>query len=237
MLLGNARAAVRAVLAMVVGGVLAFGPAPGASAAQPAASGDFQPVCSADPDHPDYELCDALVNAGVRPVSAQALAARPDDTPSGYGPASLQSAYNLTAASTAFGGGQTVAVVDAYNDANAASDLAVYRSQFGLPECTVADSCLSITGQTGSTTALPPGPPAWNDWTREETLDLDMVSAICPNCKIDLVEANSGLPSDLGTAVNEAVSLGAEYIDNSFGGGEGPRIRATTRPTSTTPAS
>ena len=59
--------------------------------------------------------------------------ARPANTGSvaGYHPADLQNAYQLPSATA--GHGQTVAIVDAYNDPRAASDLATYRSHFGLP--------------------------------------------------------------------------------------------------------
>jgi hypothetical protein len=52
--------------------------------------------------------------------------------------------------------------------------------------------------------------------------DVDMVSAICPHCKILLVEANFNNDSDLGTAVDAAVQAGAKYVSNSYGGTEYP---------------
>ncbi len=138
----------------------------------------------------------------------------PDATPSGYGPSDLQSAYALPSATA--GSGQTVAVVDAFNDPAAAADLAVYRSQFGLPACTVASGCFRQVNQTGGTSL----PRTNNGWAEEESLDVDMVSAICPLCHIILVEATSATTNNLGTAVNEAVSLGAKFVSNSYGGGE-----------------
>ncbi|MYR85903.1 peptidase S8, partial [Streptomyces sp. SID685] len=71
--------------------------------------------------------------------------------------------------------------------------------------------------QTGSTTSLP---SADSGWAGEISLDLDMVSATCPNCNILLVEAKSASMTNLGTAVNEAVKLGAKYVSNSYGGSE-----------------
>ena len=136
-------------------------------------------------------------------------------TPSGYGPSQLQSAYNLP--SSTAGTGETVAIIDAYKDPNAAADLAVYRSEFSLPACTVAGGCLTIVSQTGSTTSLPASNASW---ATEESLDLDMVSAACPNCHIILVEAKSASDANLGTAVNEAAKLGADAISNSYGGSE-----------------
>ncbi|KPI15789.1 hypothetical protein OK074_8525 [Actinobacteria bacterium OK074] len=138
-------------------------------------------------------------------------------TPSGFGPTSLWSAYGLTSAAAANGAGETIAIVDAYDDPNAAADLATYRSYYGLPACTVANGCFKKVSQTGSTTSLP---SADAGWAEEESLDVDMASAICPLCKIDLVEATSATMASLGTAVNEAVTLGAKFISNSYGGSE-----------------
>jgi N-acetylneuraminic acid mutarotase len=130
----------------------------------------------------------------------------------GYGPADLVSAYNLPANG---GAGQTVAIVDAYDDPNAEADLAVYRAQFGLPACTTADGCLHKAAQDGSTNY----PVAEGGWAGEISLDLDMVSAVAPQAHILLVEANSDTSQDLGASVNEAVSLGAKYVSNSYGSG------------------
>lgn len=148
---------------------------------------------------------------GTTPGTAQLQAT---GTPSGYGPSQLRSAYNLP--STTAGAGQTVAIVDAYDDPNAESDLGVYRAQFGLPTCTTANGCFRKVGQTGTTKY-----PAKNGgWAQEESLDLDMVSAICPNCHILFVEASSATNANLATAENTAASLGANEISNSYGGGE-----------------
>lgn len=136
-------------------------------------------------------------------------------TPSGYGPADIQSAYKLPSSTN--GSGQTVAIVDAYDYPSAEADLGVYRSQYGLPACTTANGCFKKVSQTGSTSKLP---RANAGWAEEEALDIDMVSAVCPNCHIILVEATSATNSNLATAVNEAVALGANVVSNSYGGGE-----------------
>ncbi|MFF0160301.1 peptidase S8 [Streptomyces sp. NPDC005263] len=148
---------------------------------------------------------------GVTPKAADAA------TPSGYGPSDLQDAYGLTAAAASSGSGRTIAIVDAYDDPNAAADLAKYRSYYGLPSCTTANGCFKKVGQTGSTTSLP---SADSGWGQEISLDLDMASATCPNCNILLVEASSASMANLGKAVNEAVTLGAKYVSNSYGGSE-----------------
>ncbi len=146
-----------------------------------------------------------IVDGSGTPLAATA--------PSGYGPSELQSAYALNVSG---GSGQTVAIVDAYDDPNAEHDLGVYRSQYGLPACTTANGCFRKVNQTGGTSY----PRANGGWAQEISLDLDMVSAICPNCKILLVEASSNSFANLSASVDEAARLGANAISNSYGGGE-----------------
>ncbi|OIJ99495.1 putative Ig domain-containing protein [Streptomyces monashensis] len=160
---------------------------------------------------PGEASCFAQRRTDIKQRLAAALAAA---TPSGLSPANLHSAYNLP---TSAGSGMTVGIVDAYNDPNAESDLATYRSTYGLSACTKANGCFKQVSQTGSTTSLPTNDTGW---AGEEMLDIDMVSAVCPNCSIVLVEANSATDSDLGTAENEAVALGAKFVSNSWGGSE-----------------
>jgi hypothetical protein len=140
-------------------------------------------------------------------------------TPFGYGPADLQSAYCLAAASAAGGTGQTVAVVDAYDDPKAQSDLGIYRSTFALAPCTAANGCFSKVNEFGKPSPLPTTDPS-GGWEAEESLDLDMVSAVCPNCKILFVEAVSDNNTDLYTAEDTAARLGANEISNSWNGSE-----------------
>lgn len=151
--------------------------------------------------------CHALV---VTDAQGQPLATT---APAGFGPADLQSAYGLSAS----GSGGTVAIVDAYDDPNAEADLGVYRSQYGLPACTTANGCFKKINQSGGTTP----PRANGSWAQEISLDLDMVSAICPNCHILLVEASSASMANLGAAVNTAArTAGVVAISNSYGGPE-----------------
>jgi subtilase family serine protease len=193
-------------------------PAVSASAVAPAAA----PVVH----HKTARLCSTVNKAGqaacyairqtdtVQPPGVSANAVSPNATPAGYGPSTLVAAYKLDQSK---GSGQTVAVIDAYDDPNAESDLAAYRTQYGLLPCTTANGCFKKVSQSGSTTNLPP-PDA--GWAGEISLDLDMVSATCPNCHILLVEATSATFTNLGTAVNQAVTLGARYVSNSYGGSE-----------------
>jgi subtilase family serine protease len=138
----------------------------------------------------------------------------PNATPSGYGPADLRSAYNITGTGSA---SITVAVVDAYGYNNAERDLGTYRAQFGLPACTTANGCFRKVNQNGVQGSYP---NQNTGWAQETALDLDMVSAMCPNCKILLVEANSANFTNLAAAENTAAAMGAHVITNSYGGGE-----------------
>jgi subtilase family serine protease len=134
--------------------------------------------------------------------------------PNGFGPADLRSAYGLTTTGSA---AMTVAVVDAYDDPNAESDLATYRSTYSLPACTTDNDCFRKVNQSGQPSPLP---ATSTGWAGEISLDLDMVSAVCPDCHILLVEATSPTIGNLGAAVNTAINLGAKFVSNSYGGPE-----------------
>jgi subtilase family serine protease len=194
------RAAVRGALLCLA---LVVAVAIGGAARAGAAGVSVKPVCAAVPL--GHARCFSLVRGSALPFA---------NGPSGYGPADLQSAYKLPSATA--GAGQTVAIVDAFDDPTAESDLAQYRSFYGLPPCTTANGCFRKVNQTGGTLYPAPSP----DWDLEISLDLDMVSAVCPNCHILLVEANTNLDSDLYVAEDTAARLGANAISNSWGGDE-----------------
>jgi hypothetical protein len=137
--------------------------------------------------------------------------------PAGYGPADLRSAYDLP---TAGGADQTVAIVDAGDAANAEADLAVYRDTYGLPPCTTANGCFRKVNQAGQPSPLPDD----QGWSVEIALDLDMVSAACPDCHLLLVEADDAAPSSLAASVDTAAALGATEISNSYGGGDSSTV-------------
>ncbi|MGH2916717.1 MAG: hypothetical protein ACRDMX_17200, partial [Solirubrobacteraceae bacterium] len=162
------------------------------------------------PVHPDVE------GQRAQAVPTGSMSQTRAAPPQAGTPAYLQQAYDLTYLSQTAGGSDTVAIVDAGNDPNAASDLATWRSTFGLPACTVANGCFEKVNQSGGSTPLPPS--AGSDWESEESLDLDAVSALCPNCHILLVAANSNSNSDLYAADAAAAALGANQISDSFAG-------------------
>jgi len=134
----------------------------------------------------------------------------------GLTPANLHAAYSLPS-ETLPAGTQTVAVVDAYNDPTAEADLGVYDKEFGLPACTSANGCFRKINQQGRTTPLP---GTEGEWATEISLDVEMVHAVCENCKLLLVEASSSSYAALGTAVDTAVREGASEVSNSYGGAE-----------------
>lgn len=133
--------------------------------------------------------------------------------PAGYNPLNLQSAYKVSG--TGGSAGYTIAVVDAFGDPSAESDLAVYRSEFGLPPCTTANGCFKKVNQNGGTTY----PRADTGWGQETAIDLEMASAMCPNCHLLLVESTNDYLNNLSAASNYA-ALHANAVSNSWGGGE-----------------
>jgi hypothetical protein len=175
---------------------------------------------------PDYRRSCALPKPGQ--VACMALfrtdvpsraTLKPGDTNFGFDPLDLWKAYNIVHAARHLGRGKTIAIVDAHDDPHALSDLKQYRKQFGLPACTGAHHCFRKVNENGSAAKSKlPSPNA--GWGEEISLDLDMVSAICPFCHILLVEAKVPNVLHLGKGVNTAVRMGAKYVSNSYGGNE-----------------
>jgi len=133
------------------------------------------------------------------------------DAPTGLGATDLESAYNvpITRSSNA-----VVAVSIAYDAPNLEHDLNVYRAQYGLGQCTAANGCLTKVNQRGQASPLPrPN----SDWAVEETLDVSMISAACPHCRILVVEGDTPSPADLAATENTAAALGAQVVTNSYG--------------------
>jgi len=195
---------VRVVALATVGLVLV---APNRARADGAASGVSTVHACQGPLAPGRMQCEALVvqslpQPGVGVVGTAVT------------PQILQAAYQLPVGTA--GAGSTVAIVDAFDDPNAATDLTTYRALFGLPPCTTTTGCFRKIDQNGGTSY--PAPDA--GWAEEISLDLDMVSAACPLCNIVLVEAGDNTMPNLGTAENRAASLHPAAISNSWGGPE-----------------
>jgi hypothetical protein len=127
--------------------------------------------------------------------------------PNGLTPANMQAAYNLP--SLTRGAGQIVAIVAPCDNPNVANDQGVFRAKFGLPAGNFYK--FNEYGQQSNypPTIKPLG--VFND------VSVEMVAAVCPNCAIDLVEANDLDATDLETATTTALSLGAHNINESWG--------------------
>jgi subtilase family serine protease len=169
----------------------------------------FTQVCP-QPSSPGVMQCSIVVHSAASSAPANLPASGT------LSPGQLRAAYGLSSAAQA-SNKSTIAIVDAYNDWHAAGDLATYRSYYGLGACKMSTKCLRVVNQKGTTAWLPKGN---SGWAEEESLDLDMVSAICPKCKIILVEANNTSAGALSTAEDTAVRLGAKFVSNSWGGSE-----------------
>ena len=143
----------------------------------------------------------------------QPAGASPSTPPQPGTPAYLQQAYDLSYLSQTAGGSDTVAVVDAYDDPNAESDLAAYRANYALPPCTTANGCFTKVNQHGQPSPLPGRNSVWEE---EESLDLDAVSALCPNCHIVVVEAQDASFTNLYAAVQQAAAMGVKQISASW---------------------
>jgi subtilase family serine protease len=214
-----------AVIVLVALSSVAGGDALAASAsppARPAATryARVRQVCPAP--KPGDATCFALAlvpapagASGVRPylLGAGSYSTGPAG---GLTPADLASAYGYVP--SVGGTGQTVAIVDAYDDPKIEKDLATFDGEYGLPACTTANGCFKKVSQTGSTTSLPPADTV--GWSLEMSLDVETVHSVCSNCKIVLVEAKSESLANLAAAVNEAVKLEANEVSNSYGAPE-----------------
>ncbi|MEY9932244.1 hypothetical protein ABH926_006893 [Catenulispora sp. GP43] len=188
-------------------------------AARSTAKAAAQNVCATP--KPGAAACLAQRRTDLKPLARGAVA--PFNTPWGYGyfPSDLQSAYRVGAGAN--GPQVTVAIVDAYDDPAIVADDAAYRAQFGLAACnaTTLSGCVTKVNELGAPGPLPaPATGANAGWATEEALDVDMVSALCQQCHIMLVEANSAGYGDLGAGVNSAAAEGVKYISNSYGGAE-----------------
>ncbi|MGH2896550.1 MAG: hypothetical protein ACRDPM_25215, partial [Solirubrobacteraceae bacterium] len=149
-------------------------------------------------------------------VPQGSMSSTPVSAPAAGTPAYLQQAYDLTYLSQTAGAADTVAIVDAGDDLNAQGDLATYRSTYGLPPCTAGNGCFAKVNENGTASPLPS--PAGSDWESEISLDLDAVSALCPNCHILLVETTSSSLPDLDAGIAAAIGLGADQVSNSWAG-------------------
>lgn len=187
---------------------------------------------------------DALRDASARARASGAGSIRPaasTTTVVTYTPAQIRAAYGLPAIAGAtpaqLGAGQTIYIVDAKHDPNAAAELAAFNTKFGLPGCSsrtlAAGAALPLAAASGSTCelviaysssagALTGTAPAYDSgWATEIALDLQWAHAIAPLARLVLIEAPDASVTSLGNAVRLATSMGTGVVSMSFGAPEG----------------
>ena len=206
---------IRAILPAVVAGLLLAGAAAaGATAPDPADPADgTRAACPAQPG--PYARC--LTSYAPQTATNRARAAGRPVAPGGWGATDIAAAYRLPVdrASTT-----VVAVSTAFDAPDLEQDLNVYRQQYGLPPCTAASGCFRKVNQAGNAAPLP---EANYRWAIESTLDVSMISAACPACRILVVEGDSNGFADLAATEDTAVRLGAAVVSNSYGARESGR--------------
>ncbi len=165
-----------------------------------------RPICQTQTDSTSV-LCQAnqYDSAAVPNPSAA-----PSQIP-GIRPAQLAQQYNYNPASG--GSNQTVAVVVAFDDSTyLENDLNVYRSTFGMSPCTVASGCLTFVNQYPKLAI----PDVFGLWPIEADVDVEMVSAVCPNCKILVAQALDRHIKSMSATNDVAVANGATEVSNSW---------------------
>ena len=194
---------------LALAGMAVVAPVPGAGAAPARFSGAMRACGAAAPGE---VRCHALVTTTSDGRVMASATVDPATGPAGLHPDDIGDAYKLDRTR---GADQTIAIVDAHDNPKAEADLAVYRSQFGLPPCTTGNGCFRKVDQRGGTRY--PRPRA--DWALEIALDLDAVSATCPRCKLLLVLADTATFPDIGAATDYA-SAHADVVNHSYGADE-----------------
>jgi subtilase family serine protease len=127
------------------------------------------------------------------------------NSPTGVLPGQFRAAYGFNRIPNQ-GKGQTIAIIDAYDDPNIESDVAFYLSYFHLPACSFQKVVIGNPGGNG-------------DWALETSLDIEQACMLAPQATILLVEATTQGASDLLTAVQTAYSApyNATVLSMSWG--------------------
>src|ERR1700683_5033817 len=119
-----------------------------------------------------------------------------------FAPTSIDSAYGINQISfngtSGTGAGQTIAIVDAFNDPNIVGDASTFNTQFSLPQFNTGGPTLTVLNQNGQSSALPTNASP-GTWDLEESLDVEWAHAVAPQANIILFESNTNNLSDLLT--------------------------------------
>src|SRR5579875_1227476 len=167
-------------------------------------------------EHPPAHILKFIGSKFAGPLQSSGTLSAP------YGPSTIWTAYGFSGLDCMqtgptwpspglCGNGQTIAIVDAYNDPKIASDLQTFDAQFGLPPCTTANGCLVASAA---------GPGSNSGWALETSLDVEWAHSIAPGAKIVLVESSDSSLGNLLKGEKAAAGSGARQISNSWGSGE-----------------
>ncbi len=198
------------------------------SAALPPVADVAATTSSSSVAHTNFVIAARL---GSNPTPADTPNDGPDNAPAPYTPLQMQTAYGISTGAAlndnisftgiaGNGKGETIAIVDAYNDPGIFTDTATFDTHFNLPQFNqTGGPTLTVLGESGTST-LPTGNDV-DQWDIEESLDVQWVHSIAPEANVILYEANSNLNTDLETTEQSAVANPAvSVISNSWGTSE-----------------
>jgi subtilase family serine protease len=149
----------------------------------------------------------------------------PDNASAPYTPSQVQTAYGVNLISfngiVGNGAGQTIAIVDAYNDPNIVTDTATFNTRFGLPQFNSGGPTFQVLNENGGTTLPMNTNTTVGDWDLEESLDVQWVHSMAPEANVILFESTTANDPDMDQAeVTAAGWPGVSVISNSWGEGE-----------------
>ena len=189
---------------------------------RPTGSRHFAPVCESLETRqlltvsafPPTSMFGAIPGSIVVQPSVSLISSVSTQTPAGLSPAQVRNAYDVNSISlggsiAGTGAGQTIAIIDAYNDPNIAADLSKFDLEYGLSAPPTLTQYVESGVQSNNA-----------NWALETSLDVEWAHAIAPQASIDLVEANPDT-TDLFNAVGFASGLpGVSVVSMSFGTSE-----------------
>jgi subtilase family serine protease len=180
-----------------------------------------------------HHATDAVAGILLTAIKNQPASRFSSLNPAWYTPAQIQQAYGFSAVpglasnyNNTAGKGQTIAIIDVYDDPNILSDTNTFSSKFGLPQFNQTGNANSPTftklNENGQNiTSEPKGvphPQLNSAWTTEISLDVEWAHAIAPQANIVLVEANSESTSDVFKAMQTAETYpGVNVVSMSWG--------------------
>jgi hypothetical protein len=173
----------------------------------------YKPLCPTPDEHGRRCFGQVLVDADEKPISDAT------SPPGGWTPSELEAAYGLPSNG---GNGTVIVTYIGSHYTNAESDVATYRSKFNMSACTSANGCFTQITDTGTTDFSALTDDGCDGFVGEESLDVDMLMAGCPNCKIVVMEG-----SDHASAIATAAKMGAVSMSMSWGYGASARTAAT----------